>query len=201
MSNSIFVEPKTFFQELVGEAFEQRKLKTIPLIKSYVSDLLIHFIHVNNLFEDQPHTGKKSHPTLAELYFKAMSTTSEERQALLKKLGDTSLYISGVFGDSLQRKLVDIDYYADMGGAAYLSLSDEVEDTNFKELYSEIASKFIEIMEVLTIVSQNTLIQNNQNLLRLYENYVRTGSELAKEHLLEKGLLHLPEKGKKRYSQ
>lgn len=201
MSKSILLEPTGFFNELIEDAFSQRKLRDFPLLKPYLSDLLIHFINVDNLFEDEPISGKKNHPTLAELYFKAMSTEKEERQSLLKKLGDTSLYISGVFGDSLQRKLVDIDYYADMGGAAYMSLSDSVDEDSFKSLYSSISKRFVEVMEVLTVISQNTLIQNNQNLLRLYENYVNTGSELAKEHLLEKGLLHLPQKGKKRYSQ
>lgn len=199
--SSIFVEPKIYFQELIDEAVEQRKLNSFPLLNTYLSELMVHFIKVDNLFEDEPISGKKNHPTLAELYFKAMNSTKEERQGLLKRLGDTSLYISGVFGDSLQRKIIDIDYYADMGGAAFSTLSDEIEEDSYKKLYSSISSKFIEVMEVLTVVSQNTLIQNNQNLLRLYENYVKTGSELAKEHLLEKGLIHLPDNDKKRYSQ
>lgn len=199
--SSILVEPNMYFTELVQEAMKQRKLSASDILKKYLTDLLVHFIRAENLFEKESVSGKNSPPTLAELYLKAMSTESEERHGLLKKLGDTSLYISGVFGDSLQRKLVDIDYYADMGCAAYGSLSDEVEEDRFKVLFSDISKNFIEYMEVLTVVSQKTLIQSNENLLRLYENYVRTGSELAKEHLIEKGLLHLPEKGKKRYSQ
>ena len=46
------------------------------------------------------------------------------RFELLKKLGDRSLYISGFFADSLQRKVVDVDYYAEMGGVAYGALAD-----------------------------------------------------------------------------
>lgn len=199
--SSIFVEPQQFFLDTVGEAIDQRKVEDIPLLKSYLADLLLHFIHADNLYNEESASGKKAQPTLAELYFKAMNAPGEERISLLKKLGDTSLYVSGVFGESLQRKLVDVDYYANMGGAAYMSLADSTEELSYRDLYQFISKKFIELMEVLTVISQKTLIQNNQNLLRLYETYIQTGSELAKEHLLEKGLIHLPPRGKKSYSQ
>jgi len=37
----------------------------------------------------------------------------------MQRLGDTALFIAGVFADSLNRKLVDVDYYVAMGGTAY----------------------------------------------------------------------------------
>ena len=38
-------------------------------------------------------------------------------------------------------------------------------------------------------MSQQTLVQSNEDLLRLYSRYVSTGSRLAEEQLREKGVL------------
>ena len=35
------------------------------------------------------------------------------------QIGDVSLFTSGFFADSLRGKLVDVDYYVNIGGAAY----------------------------------------------------------------------------------
>jgi hypothetical protein len=110
---------------------------------------------------------------------------------LLKKLGDRSLYISGFFGDSLERKLVDIDYYAEMGGAAYASLADNVSDDISAQVYRIFSRDFLAYVDVLTYISQQSMIQSDQSLLRLYDRYMRTGSELAKEKLIEMGVLTL----------
>jgi hypothetical protein len=128
---------------------------------------------------------------LAELFLKAQNESSSTlRIDLLKKLGDTSLYISGFFGDSLNRKLVDIDYYADMGGVAYGSLSKEIADQSLAEVYDCFSTRFIEFVDVLTYMSQKTQVQTDQDLLRLYDRYLATGSKLAEEQLLEKGVLN-----------
>ena len=71
--SSIFVEPQQFFLDTVGEAIDQRKVEDIPLLKSYLADLLLHFIHADNLYNEESASGKKAQPTLAELYFKAMN--------------------------------------------------------------------------------------------------------------------------------
>ena len=67
----------------------------------------------------------KSPPDDQPLALKLAAAVSspDERVRQLKDVGDTSLYVSGFFADSLQRKLVDVDYYIQMGGAAYGELA------------------------------------------------------------------------------
>src|SRR5436190_1249732 len=50
-------------------------------------------------------------------------TDAGERVRALKEVGDTSLYMTGFFADSLQRKLVGVEYYMDLGKAAYRELA------------------------------------------------------------------------------
>jgi len=182
VSKPILVSTTEFFKEAVDDAFEQRKLDTFPLARHYI-------VKTETLFDQESENGKKSHQTLAEMFLTANTPEKAPiRNDLLKKLGDTSLYVSGFFGDSLQRKLVDIDYYANMGELAYGSLSETVKEDHYKRVYEEFSLRFMNFVEILTLISQKMMVQSNENLLRLYENYLRTGSELAKDTLIEKGI-------------
>jgi hypothetical protein len=76
-----------------------------------------------------------------------------------------------------------------MGGSAYQSLSHVVKDDEYRQLYWELSTKFLGFVDVLTYISTKSLLNDNQNLLRLYERYVKTGSGLARDQLLEKGII------------
>jgi len=45
------------------------------------------------------------------------------QRASLRQIGDSSLFISVFFADSLHRKLVDVDYYVSIAARAYTALS------------------------------------------------------------------------------
>lgn len=92
----------------------------------------------------------------------------------------------------MSRKLVDLDYYAGMGGAAYASLADCVREDAVSQVYRIFSQRFVDFVDVLAYISQQASVHNDQGLLRLYDRYMRTGSELAKEQLIEMGVLTLP---------
>lgn len=148
-----------------------------------------------NLFDETDESGRRTRATLAETFLRATSADAQTRFELLKKLGDRSLYISGFFGDSLQRKIVDVDYYADMGGTAYATLADCVREDTVARMYREFAERFIEFVDVLALISSRAIVKPEENILRLYENYEKTGSSLAREKLLEMGLIAVPRRG------
>ena len=182
--------PREFFLNRVEEAMQRLKVKALPLSQNYLVDLLQHYMFSHNLFPMDEESGKAKRETLAEMYLKAQNSPTPLRLELLKKLGDSSLYVSGFFGDSLNRKVVDIDYYMDMGGVAYGALSHASSDENIGQVYGEFSSRFAAFVDVLTFISQESLVQTNGDLLRLYDRYISTGSRLAEEQLLERGLLN-----------
>jgi hypothetical protein len=190
--SQLFISPRQFFSEIVTDAFEQRKLKTFPMVKGYLVDLLEFYVPTSNLFDDFDSSGRRTRETLAETFLKAQSADVQERIELLKKLADRSLYISGFFGDSLQRKLVDVDYYADMGGMAYGALAGYVREDTASKMYGEFARRFLDFAEVLTYISSRASVQNEENIMRLFELYEKTGSELARQKLHELGLIAVP---------
>lgn len=177
---TVLTSTQGYFTEIVESAVEKRKFKANPFTTKYLVDLLNSYLVAENL------TFKS---TLAETLLTACQAEGATRRELLKQLGDTSLYVSGFFGDSLRRKIVDIDYYAEIGGTAYRNLANAAGADIQAQIFNDFSNRFLEYVDLLTYISQNSLIQSNTDLLRLYERYVTTGSELAREQLAEKGLI------------
>lgn len=193
-NKALLLSSHDFFTEVVGNAFAKRKIETFPAVKSYLVSVLEYYLDARNLFEKEiDENGNRKASTLAEMLLLASQSPAVEKITLLKKLGDSSLYVSGFFGDSLSRKLVDIDYYAEMGGSAYAMLAENTKEDTTAQVYKVFSSRFLEFVDVLTYISHESMVQSDQNILRLYDRYLRTGSELAKEKLLEFGILTVSE--------
>jgi hypothetical protein len=107
-------------------------------------------------------------------------------------VADRSRYLTGFFGDSFQRKTVDIEYYADIGSAAYSNLYTWCKEDGLSNVYKTFSRRFMDFVEVLNYISEKSLVNADQNVLRLYERYLRTGSQLAREKLNELGVVTLP---------
>ena len=107
---------------------------------------------------------------------------------ILKQIGDLSLFIAGFFSESLNRKMVDVDYYATIGGRAYHALS-RVETDTFSPVFAELGSKFVDFVDVLSEVSERTSCATNVDLLRLYEKWIKTGSRRSGQLLVERGVV------------
>lgn len=191
----LFVSPEGYFQELVQKGLSQRRIQTFPLVETYLVNLLQHYLDARNLFDSHymDESGQRTPQTLAEMFLLAQNADSFARAEMLRKLGDRTLYISGFFGDSLSRKIVDIDYYADIGGAAYASLAHCTREDTMARVYSVISERFLDFVDVLTYISHQSLVKSDQSILRLYERYMRTGSELAREKLAEMGVVTVPQ--------
>lgn len=189
--SALLVSSREYFVQIVSDGLQKRQVRVSPLGERYLVDLLEYYLYATNLFEADDGPGGRGPVTLAELYLEAGQRKSPEKFDLLKKLGDRSLYISGFFGDSLERSLVDLDYYAEMGGAAYGWLADSVNEAEVAEVYRIYSRRFHEFVDVLTYISQRSMVQSDQSLLRLYDRYLKTGSELAREQLAEHGVVPL----------
>ncbi|MGE3760467.1 MAG: hypothetical protein AB7H97_22065, partial [Pseudobdellovibrionaceae bacterium] len=190
MSKTFLVSPHEYFATAVREALQSRRVETYPQVESYIVELLKHYMLTQNLYE-QNSDGTNKIETLAEMFLRASNSETNAKVELLKRLADMSLYVSGFFGDSLARKLVDIDYYADIGGSAYVNLASSVREDLFSQVYLDIGSRFLVYVDVLAYISEKSFIESDQSILSLYDRYIRTGSELAREKLVEKGVVTL----------
>src|SRR5690606_17700600 len=94
----------------------------------------------------------------------------------------------GFFSDSLNRRLVDVDYYIQLGECAYGSLARRG-DPALGEVYDELAEKFTAMVDVLTEVSERSALTSDSDVLRLYERWMRTRSRRSSERLVAKGIV------------
>ena len=118
---------------------------------------------------------------------RALQSGGQEQRARLRSLGDFSLFMSGFFSDSFRRRTIDVDYYVSMGEYAYGSLGRRDEDA-FSEVFTELASKFVAFTDVLADISERTALRSHADVLRLYEKWLRTGSERDGQRLIERGI-------------
>jgi hypothetical protein len=175
--------PMEFFREQLEKAMEHQKVSTSAFTEYYLVNLLSACVH-GDLPPSEPGEGEAP---LAILYIRAVQSSRAERTRLLRTMGDTALFVSGFFADSLSRGLVDLGYYKAMGGHAYARLSRE--DQGFGgNVFSELSGRFCEFADVLAEVSEASHLSTNKSVVRLYERWVQTGSRRAATLLAERGI-------------
>lgn len=203
MGTPIFVSPKDFFKEAVRDAFTNRKIEAIPMVEDYLVNILEHYVIAAHLHESDriDEQGQKKPTTLAETLLIAAQSDHSTKVDMLKKLGDRTLYVCGFFSDSLQRKVIDLDYCADMGGTAYRILAQSTKEDAVSQVYSLYSKKFLAFVDVLNYISEKSQLQSSNNVLRIYDRYIKTGSELAREKLSKLGIVPISRVDQKKVSQ
>jgi hypothetical protein len=181
---------REFFKNSVEAAMAKQGIAADDHTAYYVVNLLTLFARHETLYNsDNPGPGLQ--PVTLLLAAAADAPHRAMRNALLRRVGDTSLFIAGFLGDGLARKLVDVDYYIDMGGAAYGRLSDDVRGTRdgraFSAVFAELARKFREFVDVLADIRDSGK-DAPHDVLRLYEVWLKTGSRRAARLLRDCGV-------------
>jgi hypothetical protein len=173
---------ESFFRDEVDKAFRDEGLEHDQLTEHYLVQLLA--AYAAQPIEDRP---------LAIRMLESIQASPRERRSTLREIGDTALFISGFWGDSLGGRLVDVDYYIDMGGTAYGELAREGAGRArepFAPVFGTLATNFARFVEVLMTVSHRTeRARNNRDLVRLYERWLQTKSGWAARRLAEQGVL------------
>ena len=178
--------PMEFFKEQLERAMEHQKVSTSAFTEHYLVSLLAGCVRGDTL--PAPDPGYDEMP-LALLYVRALQASRYERARLLRAMGDTALFVSGFFADSLGRKLVDLAYYRSMGGHAYARLGrEERSDAYGPAVFLELAGRFTEFADLLSEVSESSRLASNRSILALYERWIQTGSRRAASLLAERGI-------------
>ena len=182
------------FHETVLNAMMNQCIKTSEHTIVYIVNLLTTFTHAHELYDNT--TGGLRLKPLACLYGEAVSLPSDNgRNRVLKQLGDISLFIAGIFSNSLNKRLVGVDYYIAMGGNAYGYLSDASRGLEHKqvhgEIFEELSIKFKEFVDVLGEVSEQSHLSSQKDLLILYDYWMKTASTRAEQQLKNHGIYPL----------
>jgi hypothetical protein len=184
---------REYFRSLLGEVKDRQNVHLGEVTEFYVANLLADFLSAEKLYITRDDGSREFEP-LAFLMAKAVQASREERIRTLRRLGDVSLYVSGFFSDSLQGQLVDVDYYISMGESAYGQIATMMRDapareSSFSDLYDELCSQFPRIVDVFGEISERVAVSTNKGIVRLYERWMKTGSERLTKLLAEQGVV------------
>ncbi|SFM96257.1 hypothetical protein [Thermodesulforhabdus norvegica] len=181
---------KEYFREAVNEALQELDMEISELAHFYLADLLTRFSEMKTVRETNPVFQNR---TFAELYLQSHLLAPSQKAAVLKLLGDTALFLTGLFGDSFRRKLVDIDYYGKIGQASYSALvtliAYRVITWGVEEVFEELSERFWDMKDILAQVGESGGFIASHDVLRIYERWLKTHSRRDARKLKSLGII------------
>jgi len=193
-SGIALVNLQEFFHDSVQQALHNQHVEVEAQTEHYLVTVLTRFARSEEYFEGAD--GARGQRPLAKLLAEALEAPEPaQRRERMQRLGDISLFMAGFFAQSFARRLVDVDYCIAMGGRAYGSLAESWRGKGrgavFAVLYSELAVKFQRLVDVLNEVADMARPASDQDVLRLYEVWLKTSSPRARRLLQQRGVVPL----------
>jgi hypothetical protein len=189
---------KEFFRDALHDALSHQHVAVEGETEHYVVNVLTLFSDADALYErtpDTPDSRSKLKPLAMMLGEALDAPTREARFRGLQRLGDVSLFIAGFFAQGFARKLVDVDYHIAMGGQAYGTLAEScapARSRTMRQVFAELAAKFQPMVDALNEISESAYQHSDRDRLRLYELWVKTGSERSRQLLRKLGVEPAP---------
>jgi hypothetical protein len=159
---------RKMFRALTEMSFEQIDLHDRDLMR-YVADLLVEFIHVDNLFRLRDQQGRRLEHLVDMLLDLREQAPADEREAR-KHIGDYTLFIVGLYPESLtrRRRAVSPEYYIAQGKEAYLVVAEMDRAKPTEPLFRKLSEHFEYCVTALNL--EKTVLQDPfyQYLLRQF---------------------------------
>ncbi len=179
-----------FFRDLLQSAMRTQAVRSSEETEFYLVKLLEAFARADRDWFDRP---------LALEYLESFHSPVMYRYGQLKRVGDTALFVSGLFMESLHRRLVSSDYYIELGRRAYTNLSALSKGVGAVpgDLFAELAERFPDFVRVLAEISFKRLFRGDEHVLRIYTRWMYTRNERDARWLLRHGIIpYAPTKGR-----
>ncbi len=183
---------RAFFHQALQEAAETQRVDADDAILAYLTHLLTDYARSDRLF-DRTQDGVVRRP-LVDIYKQASEAeTGEERELCLQRLGDLALFVSGILPHSLERSLVDVDYYIAMGASAYGYLSDRgsggARVRALRSVFVQLSRRFGDFVDLLAETVEQGQSARAPDLIRLHDLWAKTGSRRLGRKLVELGVV------------
>lgn len=154
----------------------------------YSSDVLDKFALSQDFFEVSE--GKVREKILGMKLLEASQLTREEQRKVYKEVGDMALLVCGYFVESTQKKLVDSQYYAQLGKMAYGHLNSVT--PSFLDIpcfYGMIATCFESLTTLMSMLASQSRTGFEHNLI--FQKVMQDQSVSEKEMLVS-GMIPTP---------
>jgi hypothetical protein len=185
---------REYFRETLQRTLQQTQVQITDTAQVYLVNLLTEFARSENAFAG---TERGERFGFVELMQRAQESEPSEALRIYKHMGDSSLYLTGFFAESVERSPVPVDYWLSMGGSAYDAVARLMRPTaaTSSALFAELAHRFEDLVELLCAMS----LQGDQGkklddarVLGLVDRYRRTGKREVLEKLKAQGIVLRP---------
>ena len=176
-----------FFEGL--NALNKKSLCPVPESAIfYSSDVLDKFALSQDFFEVTE--GKVREKVLGMKLLEATQLTREEQKRVYKDVADMALMVCGYFAESRQKKIVDAQYYAQIGKMAYTQLNSiSPSFLDIPSFYHMFATCFESMTTLMSILASQSKTGNEANLIF---NKVLNDELVTDKEMLVSGIIPTP---------
>ncbi len=130
------------FRSVADRALKQSNIPDKDLLR-YLSDMLAHFMYVDNLYKLKDENGERL-GYLAEMLEVAVEAPRSRKKTYNQQIGHHTLFILGMFPESLTygRRTLSHSYYADTGRRSYRVASELERDSESMVVFRKLADKY-----------------------------------------------------------
>jgi hypothetical protein len=154
-TNDIILETslQAFFYDQLHEV-NKKNLNPLPNESVYYSSLIMdHFGESQKYFEVEE--GKVREKILGTKLLESSGKPRPVQKRMLRDIGDTALFMCGYFSDSVNKKLIDLSYYHELGRIAYRRLNSYIPELyDYPEFYDLLSDRFQHLAEMIYLVSK-----------------------------------------------
>jgi hypothetical protein len=149
---------RQLFRTLTEMSFEQIAIRDRELMR-YVADLLVEFVHVDNLYRLRDDRGRRLEH-LVDMLIELQEQASADERETRKHVGDYTLFVVGLYPESLtrRRRAVSPEYYIAQGKEAYLSVAEMDRSKPTASLFRKLSEQFEYCVTALNI--EKTVLQD-----------------------------------------
>ncbi len=155
---------QAYFQEALSQALSRSNSTLSQEAQAYLVHLLTDFARSDRVYAG---VNRGEEPVLVLLLERALESPPAEANRIFKQIGDSTLYLSGYFGEKTQASGVSNSYYMAMGEDAYYRLAQNTRVA----VYNELSNRFERLVFLLRQVSLHDRKASPEEILGWIEQY------------------------------
>jgi len=160
---------KRLFRALAERGLLQADLRDRDIL-IYLGDLLVEFMFVENLYRMRDRSGTRL-VYLLDMLRQAAESDMPDNKSYYKHIGDYSLFILGMYPESLTRgrRAISPSYYADTGRCSYQTAGELESHWWRTRVFRKLADEFERCVVSLNWVREYTSDPFYQHMLRQFD--------------------------------
>jgi len=176
--------PAAAFFEFVRSAMGTHGVRASAEAEHYLVNLLAGFLRA------RPDRFARA---LGPELIAASRLAPEHRGVRLRDVGDTTLFLAGIFLDHIEAKPAATEYYFSIGRTAYSRLAELGETSGALAVhaptFAELSGRFVEFVQVLSSIADRELFSGSERLITVYRRWLATGNPRDATRLIAQGVI------------